>query len=84
LIWSAAFYYLYLTKSPIYEIVKNALVASHSLTPYQKVDKLMAMEPLGGRKPSKMLDSMQKLRPPNPLKGGRGPFSPPFFYKLSL
>jgi hypothetical protein len=47
-----------------YELIKNALVASHSLTPYQKVDRLMSMEPLGGRKPSEMLATMQKLRPP--------------------
>jgi hypothetical protein len=44
--------------------VKAALVASHSLTPYQKVDKLMAMKPLSGRKLSEMLAAMQKLRPP--------------------
>jgi hypothetical protein len=47
-----------------YDLIKNALVASHSLTPYQKVDRLMAMEPLGGRKPSEMLAAMQKLQPP--------------------
>jgi hypothetical protein len=47
-----------------YELIKNALVASHSLTPYQKVDRLMSMEPLGGHKPSEMFAAMQKLRPP--------------------
>jgi hypothetical protein len=34
------------------------------MTDYQKVDKMMAMEPLGGRKPTKLLAAMQKLLPP--------------------
>jgi hypothetical protein len=34
-----------------YNNIKRALVATHALTPYQQVDRLMAMEPLGGRKP---------------------------------
>jgi hypothetical protein len=41
-----------------------ALVATNTLTPYQMVDKLMAMEPLGGRKATELLTAMQKLRPP--------------------
>jgi hypothetical protein len=47
-----------------YGRLKAALVASHTMTDYQKVDKLMAMEPLGGRKPTELLAAMQKLRPP--------------------
>jgi hypothetical protein len=43
---------------------KAALVASHTMMDYQKVDKLMAMEPLGGRKTTELLAAMQKLRPP--------------------
>jgi hypothetical protein len=39
-------------------------VATNTLTPYQMVDKLMAMEPLGGRKATELLTAMQKLRPP--------------------
>jgi hypothetical protein len=47
-----------------YGQLKVALVASHTMSDYQKVDKLMAMEPLGGRKPTELLAAMQKLRPP--------------------
>jgi hypothetical protein len=47
-----------------YSQLKAALVASHTMSDYQKVDKLMAMEPLGGRKPTELLAAMQKLRPP--------------------
>jgi hypothetical protein len=46
-----------------YSQLKAALVASHTMSDYQKVDKLMAMEPLGGRKPTELLAAMQKLRP---------------------
>jgi hypothetical protein len=46
-----------------YGRLKAALVASHTMMEYQKVDKLMAMEPLGGRKPTELLAAMQKLRP---------------------
>jgi hypothetical protein len=31
---------------------------------YQMIDRLMAMEPLGGRKTTELLTVMQKLRPP--------------------
>jgi hypothetical protein len=47
-----------------YARIKAALVATNTLTPYQMVDKLMAMEPSGGRKASELLTAMQKLRPP--------------------
>jgi hypothetical protein len=47
-----------------YTRMKDALVANNSLTPYQMVDRLMAMEPLGGRKAIELLAAMQKLRPP--------------------
>jgi hypothetical protein len=46
-----------------YATIKRALVAMHKLTAYQQVDRLMAMEPLGGRKPSELLAAMKKLRP---------------------
>jgi hypothetical protein len=45
-----------------YATIKRALVATHKLTAYQQVDRLMAMEPLGGCKPSELLAAMQKLR----------------------
>jgi hypothetical protein len=47
-----------------YGQLKAALVASHTMTDYQKVDKLIAMEPLGGRKLTELLAAMQKLRLP--------------------
>jgi hypothetical protein len=47
-----------------YERIKAALVATNTLTPYQMVDRLMAMEPLGARKATELLTAMLKLRPP--------------------
>jgi hypothetical protein len=47
-----------------YGQLKAALVASHTMSDYQKVDMLMAMEPLGGRKPTEMLAAIQWLLPP--------------------
>jgi hypothetical protein len=47
-----------------YARIKAALVATNTLTPCQMVDKLMAMEPLGGLKATELLIAMQKLRPP--------------------
>jgi hypothetical protein len=47
-----------------YQLLKAALLSSHTLTPYQMVDKLVSMEALGGRKPSELMAAMQKLRPP--------------------
>jgi hypothetical protein len=47
-----------------YAKLKVALVATNTLSPYQMVDRLMAMEPLGGRKATELLTAMQKLRPP--------------------
>jgi hypothetical protein len=47
-----------------YERVKAALISARAMTPFQQVDKLMAMEPLNGRQPSEMMSAMLKLRPP--------------------
>jgi hypothetical protein len=47
-----------------YAKLKAALVATNTLSPYQMVDRLMAMGPLGGRKATELLTAMQKLRPP--------------------
>jgi hypothetical protein len=47
-----------------YARIKAALLATNALTPYQMLDKFMAMEPLGGRKATELLTAMQKLRPP--------------------
>jgi len=46
-----------------YSLLKQALLASHVLTDFQKVEQLMAMEPLGARKPSQMLAAMLELCP---------------------
>jgi hypothetical protein len=39
-----------------------ALLATHTLNPYQQVDLLVNMEPLGGRKPSDLLAAMEKVK----------------------
>jgi hypothetical protein len=48
-----------------FEKLRAALVASHTLTPYQQVDALVNMEPLGARKPSELLAAMDKHKPKN-------------------
>jgi hypothetical protein len=51
-----------------YAKLKVALVATNTVSPYQMVDKFMAMEPLGGQKATELLTAMQKLRPPGPRR----------------
>ena len=46
-----------------YTKLKDALLASHQLTDFQRVELLHAMEPLGGRKPSELLADMWELCP---------------------
>jgi hypothetical protein len=46
-----------------YNKIKDALLATHTLTPFQQVDKLVNMEGLGGRKPSELLTEMDKFKP---------------------
>jgi hypothetical protein len=46
-----------------YDQLRAALISKHTLTPYQQVDMLVSMEPLGGRKPSDMLAEMEKFKP---------------------
>ena len=48
-----------------YGQLRAALIASHSFTPYQKVDMIVNMEPLGSRKPSELMAAMKKYRPDN-------------------
>jgi hypothetical protein len=43
--------------------LKAALIASHVLSNYQRVEMLAKMEPLGGSRPSEMLTAMLKLCP---------------------
>jgi hypothetical protein len=46
-----------------YQNLKDGLVASHVMSDYQKIDKLVSMELLNGRKPSDLLAEMEKLKP---------------------
>jgi hypothetical protein len=45
-----------------YENLKQGLVASHVMSDYEKIDKLMQLEPLNGRKSSDMLVNMERLK----------------------
>jgi hypothetical protein len=56
-----------------YVQLKAALIASHVLSNYQRVEMLAKMEPLGGRRPSEMLTAMLELCP-------RGEESSKFFF----
>ena len=51
-----------------YTKLKEALLASHVLTDFQRVELLLAVEPLGGRKPSELLADMWELCPPDSLR----------------
>jgi hypothetical protein len=44
-----------------FQRIRDGLVA-HILTDYQRIDRLVALEPLNGRKPSEMLAEMNKLK----------------------
>jgi hypothetical protein len=46
-----------------YGELRTALIASHTMTPFQQVDRLMNMESLGYRKPTGLLAEMVKFRP---------------------
>ena len=46
-----------------YAALKESLVATHRLTPYQQADKLYTMEPLGIQKPSDLLSTMLRYCP---------------------
>jgi hypothetical protein len=45
-----------------YDNLKEGLLASHVMTDYQKIYKLIQLEPLNGRKPSDMIIEMEKLK----------------------
>jgi hypothetical protein len=46
-----------------FKLLREALVASHAMTEFQKVDHIVNMEGLNGRKPSEFLAAMTKVRP---------------------
>jgi hypothetical protein len=46
-----------------YGRIKEALLATHTLTPFQQVGRLVNMEGLGGCKPSDLLAEMDKFKP---------------------
>jgi hypothetical protein len=46
-----------------YQKIKNTLLSTHTLTPFQMVDRIVNMEPLGSRKPTELLAAMARFRP---------------------
>ncbi len=46
-----------------YEFFKNELLNIHQLSDYEKLDMLVKMEPMGGRKPSQLLHAMLEFCP---------------------
>jgi hypothetical protein len=46
-----------------FRLIREALVATHTMSEYQMVDHIVNMEPLNGRKPSELLAAMSKYRP---------------------
>jgi hypothetical protein len=46
-----------------YQNLKDGLLAAHIMSDYEKIDKLVSMEPLNGRKPSDLLVQMERLKP---------------------
>jgi hypothetical protein len=60
-----------------YEAIKERLCEHHNLTEFQRVEKIHAMEALGGRKPSELLHEMLELCP-------SGHEASPFFLFLFL
>jgi hypothetical protein len=60
-----------------YTALKEKLLSSHELTNFERIEKLMQLEPLGGRKPTELLAEMLELCP-------RGQESNMFFLFLFL
>jgi hypothetical protein len=46
-----------------FDRIREGLVAAHILTDYQSIDRMVALEPLSGQKPSELLADMNKLKP---------------------
>ncbi len=47
-----------------YEVLREFLTAAHTLSNYERVQQIQALGPLGGRKPSELLNVMLELCPP--------------------
>ena len=47
-----------------YEVLREVLTAAHTLSNYERVQQIQALGPLGGRKPSELLNIMLELCPP--------------------
>jgi hypothetical protein len=46
-----------------YTILKHRLLSTHELTDFQKIEKLLQLPPLGGRKPTELLAAMMEYCP---------------------
>ena len=46
-----------------YSALKQLLLSTHQLTPYQRMEQLFNVEPLGARKPSELLANMLDICP---------------------
>jgi hypothetical protein len=64
-------------ESTPYTALKDKLLSSHELTNFERIERLMKLEPLGGRKPTELLAEMMELCP-------RGQESNMFFLFLFL
>ena len=53
------------------EAIKERLCEHHNLTEFQRVEKIHAMEALGGRKPSELLHEMLELCPSGNVASGK-------------
>jgi hypothetical protein len=60
-----------------YTVLKKRLLSSHELTVFQKIEQLHKVEPLGARRPSKLLSHMMELCP-------RGEENNKFFWFLFI
>jgi hypothetical protein len=64
-----------------YSTLKAALLASHQLTPYQKMERLMAMPAMGDRTPSQLLHDILEFCP-NSAAAGQEFFAFAFLHRL--
>ena len=58
-----------------YSKLEEALLTSHQLTDFQRVELILAMEPLGSRKPSELLADMWEVCPSDEYNSKFSPLS---------